>query len=158
MRAPCPAALLGSWCKAGTAWSVYYTDSPPAQILIFPHSYLYPIFALKDKAWIVNDSLAFNWILGILAGEFTLRAFLNCRLDLAQAESVVQLVAAKTSAAAQSALAGIQVGTLWSLNAEMQINVCLACCFFILGTRFASLRTSLQENSKFSSLSAESTS
>ncbi|XP_024392009.1 uncharacterized protein [Physcomitrium patens] len=43
-------------------------------------------------------------------GEFTLRAFLNGRLDLAQAESVAQLVAAKTSVAAQSALAGIQGG------------------------------------------------
>lgn len=38
-----------------------------------------------------------------------MRAFLNGRLDLAQAESVAQLVAAKTSVAAQSALAGIQV-------------------------------------------------
>lgn len=43
------------------------------------------------------------------AGEFTLRAFLNGRLDLAQAENVAQLVAAKTPLAAQTALAGIQV-------------------------------------------------
>lgn len=43
-------------------------------------------------------------------GEFTLRAFLNGRLDLAQAESVAQVVAAKTSAAAETALAGIQGG------------------------------------------------
>ncbi len=45
----------------------------------------------------------------MFAGEFTLRAFLNGRLDLAQAESVAQVVAAKTSAAAETALAGIQV-------------------------------------------------
>jgi hypothetical protein len=45
----------------------------------------------------------------VCAGEFTLRAFLNGRLDLAQAESVAQVVAAKTSAAAETALAGIQV-------------------------------------------------
>jgi tRNA modification GTPase len=46
----------------------------------------------------------------VCAGEFTLRAFLNGRLDLAQAESVAQVVAAKTSAAAETALAGIQGG------------------------------------------------
>lgn len=43
-------------------------------------------------------------------GEFTLRAFLNGRLDLAQAESVLQLVTARTPAAADSALAGLQGG------------------------------------------------
>jgi tRNA modification GTPase len=42
-------------------------------------------------------------------GEFTLRAFLNGRLDLAQAESVMQLVGAKTVSAADSALAGLMV-------------------------------------------------
>lgn len=41
-------------------------------------------------------------------GEFTLRAFLNGRLDLSQAENVGKLVSAKTTAAADSALAGIQ--------------------------------------------------
>ena len=43
-------------------------------------------------------------------GEFTLRAFLNGRLDLSQAESVASLVSARTTAAADSALAGIQGG------------------------------------------------
>jgi tRNA modification GTPase len=42
-------------------------------------------------------------------GEFTLRAFLNGRLDLSQAESVMQLVGAKTVSAADSALAGLMV-------------------------------------------------
>lgn len=42
-------------------------------------------------------------------GEFTLRAFLNGRLDLAQAENVSRLISAKSAAAADSALAGIQV-------------------------------------------------
>ncbi len=41
-------------------------------------------------------------------GEFTLRAFLNGRLDLTQAESVIDLVGAKSPQAAQSALAGLQ--------------------------------------------------
>jgi tRNA modification GTPase len=41
-------------------------------------------------------------------GEFTLRAFLNGRLDLTQAESIADLVGAQSPAAAQSALAGLQ--------------------------------------------------
>ncbi|MGK7891611.1 MAG: tRNA uridine-5-carboxymethylaminomethyl(34) synthesis GTPase MnmE [Leptolyngbyaceae cyanobacterium] len=41
-------------------------------------------------------------------GEFTLRAFLNGRLDLTQAESVADLVGARSPQAAQTALAGIQ--------------------------------------------------
>jgi tRNA modification GTPase len=41
-------------------------------------------------------------------GEFTLRAFLNGRLDLTQAESITDLVGARSPQAAQTALAGIQ--------------------------------------------------
>lgn len=41
-------------------------------------------------------------------GEFTLRAFLNGRLDLTQAESISDLVGAQSPAAAQAALAGLQ--------------------------------------------------
>lgn len=41
-------------------------------------------------------------------GEFTLRAFLNGRLDLTQAEGVAELVGAQSPAAAQAALAGLQ--------------------------------------------------
>ncbi|MGF1493657.1 MAG: tRNA uridine-5-carboxymethylaminomethyl(34) synthesis GTPase MnmE [Microcoleaceae cyanobacterium] len=41
-------------------------------------------------------------------GEFTLRAFLNGRLDLTQAESVAEIVGAQSPAAAQVALAGLQ--------------------------------------------------
>ncbi|MEG5060930.1 tRNA uridine-5-carboxymethylaminomethyl(34) synthesis GTPase MnmE [Microcoleus sp. A2-C5] len=41
-------------------------------------------------------------------GEFSLRAFLNGRLDLTQAESISDLVGAQSPAAAQSALAGLQ--------------------------------------------------
>lgn len=41
-------------------------------------------------------------------GEFTLRAFLNGRLDLAQAEGIADLVGAQSPQAAQLALAGIQ--------------------------------------------------
>jgi len=45
----------------------------------------------------------------LLLGEFTLRAFLNGRLDLSQAENVARLIAAKSVAAADAALQGIQV-------------------------------------------------
>lgn len=49
-------------------------------------------------------------------GEFTLRAFLNGRLDLSQAENVGKLISAKSIAAADAALAGIQVCILsWDL-------------------------------------------
>ncbi|XP_070056163.1 uncharacterized protein [Nicotiana tomentosiformis] len=41
-------------------------------------------------------------------GEFTLRAFLNGRLDLSQAENVEKLISAKSVAAADAALAGIE--------------------------------------------------
>ncbi|MFQ3613277.1 MAG: tRNA uridine-5-carboxymethylaminomethyl(34) synthesis GTPase MnmE [Cyanobacteriota bacterium] len=41
-------------------------------------------------------------------GEFSLRAFLNGRIDLTQAESVADLVAARSPQAAQMALAGLQ--------------------------------------------------
>ncbi|CAL8463932.1 g3467 [Coccomyxa elongata] len=43
-------------------------------------------------------------------GEFTLRAFLNGRLDLSQAEAVAALVNARTAEAADSALAGMTGG------------------------------------------------
>ncbi|MBL1176017.1 tRNA uridine-5-carboxymethylaminomethyl(34) synthesis GTPase MnmE [Pantanalinema sp. GBBB05] len=41
-------------------------------------------------------------------GEFTLRAFLNGRLDLTQAESITDLVGSRSPQAAQTALAGLQ--------------------------------------------------
>ncbi|MDJ0633474.1 MAG: tRNA uridine-5-carboxymethylaminomethyl(34) synthesis GTPase MnmE [Xenococcaceae cyanobacterium MO_188.B29] len=41
-------------------------------------------------------------------GEFTLRAFLNGRIDLTQAESVAELVGAQSSQASEVALAGLQ--------------------------------------------------
>lgn len=47
-----------------------------------------------------------------LSGEFTLRAFLNGRLDLSQAENVGKLISSKSVAAADAALAGIQVCVL----------------------------------------------
>eukprot|EP00271_Cylindrocystis_brebissonii_P016236 TRINITY_DN39564_c0_g1_i1.p1 TRINITY_DN39564_c0_g1~~TRINITY_DN39564_c0_g1_i1.p1 ORF type:complete len:604 (-),score=115.69 TRINITY_DN39564_c0_g1_i1:68-1723(-) len=53
------------------------------------------------------------------AGEFSLRAFLNGRLDLAQAESVAALVEARSREAADSALAAVQ-GGLSSFVADLR--------------------------------------
>jgi len=55
-------------------------------------------------------------------GEFTRRAFLNGRIDLAQAESVADLVGAKTAGAARSALRqlhGELSGTLGALRGRL---------------------------------------
>jgi tRNA modification GTPase len=54
-------------------------------------------------------------------GEFTLRAFLNGRLDLTQAESINDLVGAKSPQAAQAALTGLQ-GKLRSPIRELRAN------------------------------------
>jgi len=51
-----------------------------------------------------------------LPGEFTLRAFLHGKMDLAQAEAVADLIAAESEAAAQNALRHIRGG----FSAELQ--------------------------------------
>ena len=56
-------------------------------------------------------------------GEFTLRAFLNGRLDLTQAESVIELVSAQSQAASKVALAGLQ-GKLGSPISDLR-TTCL---------------------------------
>eukprot|EP00890_Picochlorum_soloecismus_P000563 jgi/Picsp_1/1507/NSC_04985-R1_trna modification gtpase len=57
-------------------------------------------------------------------GEFTLRAYLNGRMDLSQAESVASLVSARTVAAADSALAGLSGGLGQEIDNVR--SVCLA--------------------------------
>ncbi len=55
-------------------------------------------------------------------GEFSLRAFLNGRIDLTQAESVADLVSARSPQAAQMAIAGLQgklAGAIRSLRQEL---------------------------------------
>ncbi|MEM6598827.1 MAG: tRNA uridine-5-carboxymethylaminomethyl(34) synthesis GTPase MnmE, partial [Cyanobacteria bacterium P01_C01_bin.69] len=52
-------------------------------------------------------------------GEFTLRAFLNGRLDLTQAESIADLVGAQSPQAAQNALMGIR-GKLASVIRQLR--------------------------------------
>ncbi|KAJ0026450.1 hypothetical protein Pint_08297 [Pistacia integerrima] len=81
-------------------------------------------------------------------GEFTLRAFLNGRLDLSQAENVEKLVSAKSVAAADAALAGIQAcfpyrNYIYLSFQWHQNNGPLIICFFWQGG-FSSLVKSLR--------------
>ncbi|KAM7514604.1 hypothetical protein LguiA_004187 [Lonicera macranthoides] len=74
----------------------------------------------KNPCFIVTCPVLTGWMWAdscmspgmTVIGEFTLRAFLNGRLDLAQAENVGKLVSAKSVAAADAALAGIQASRL----------------------------------------------
>jgi tRNA modification GTPase len=54
-------------------------------------------------------------------GEFSLRAFLNGRIDLTQAESIAELVSAQSKKASQIALAGLQ-GKLGSPIRQLRIT------------------------------------
>lgn len=69
-------------------------------------------FLAKDSESFISFVLAG---FAVHSGEFTLRAFLNGRLDLSQAENVEKLISAKSSAAADAALEGIQAYTLHPL-------------------------------------------
>ena len=53
-------------------------------------------------------------------GEFTLRAFLNQKLDLVQAESVADIIEASTSQAARCAVRSLQGGFSMTINALVQ--------------------------------------
>lgn len=57
------------------------------------------------------------------SGEFTLRAYLNGRLDLSQAENVEKLIVAKSVAAADAALAGLQACNFCMLCSGFQDSV-----------------------------------
>lgn len=73
----------------------------------------------------------------LLSGEFTLRAFLNGRLDLSQAENVGRLIAARSAAAADSALAGIQACDIVMCNSTLfscyvlQLCIVFPCCVMV---------------------------
>ena len=86
-------------------------NAPESRVLVLP--YLRP--ALDSLRWIQQNRRIFylgSWLGAFLdagarlaePGEFTRRAFLNGRLDLAQAESVADLIDAASREAARSAL------------------------------------------------------
>ena len=84
------------------------------------------LLMLKPRSFTREDVVEFHCHGGIIAvqevlqlcvaqgarlaqpGEFSLRAFLNGRIDLTQAESIAELVSARSKAAGQVALAGLQ--------------------------------------------------
>ncbi len=69
------------------------------------------------------------------AGEFTKRAFMSGKMDLSQAESVIDLIDAKSSTGVQSALAGLQgrmrdvVSQLRSRLEQLRMELCVAVDF-----------------------------
>lgn len=79
-----------------------------------PHSYTgEDVLELQGHGGIAMPQLVLQRCLELGAriaqpGEFTLRAFLNDKLDLAQAESVADLIDATTSQAARSAMRSLQ--------------------------------------------------
>ncbi len=76
-----------------------------------PHSYTgedVVEFSCHGSPHLLNRVLALTWRLGARPaepGEFTQRAFLNGKLDLAQAESVADLIRARTDAQHRTAIA-----------------------------------------------------
>ncbi len=97
------------------------------------------LLMLKPRSYTREDVVEFHCHGGIIAvqevlqlciaqgarlaqpGEFTLRAFLNGRIDLTQAEGVAELVAAQSKAASQLALAGLQ-GKLGSSIRDLRLT------------------------------------
>ncbi|MDJ0596421.1 MAG: tRNA uridine-5-carboxymethylaminomethyl(34) synthesis GTPase MnmE [Pleurocapsa sp. MO_226.B13] len=97
------------------------------------------LLMLKPRSYTREDVVEFHCHGGIIAvqevlqlciaqgarlaqpGEFTLRAFLNGRIDLTQAEGVAELVAAQSKAASQVALAGLQ-GKLGSSIRDLRLT------------------------------------
>ena len=92
-------------------------DECMAVIMRAPHSYTREDvveFQLHGSPMAMKQTLDACIRLGARpaeAGEFTLRAFLNGRIDLSQAESVMQLIRASSDRAARKALSQLNGGT-----------------------------------------------
>lgn len=63
---------------------------------------------LNDKDFMLNNKLHHPMVRLARPGEFTERAFLNGRIDLSQAESVMDLISAKSEIAAKTALSQLK--------------------------------------------------
>lgn len=72
--------------------------------------------ACTDRKTEINHIMCGIKFVLFISGEFTLRAFLNGRLDLSQAENVRKLISAKSIVAAEAALAGIQACLISALR------------------------------------------
>ena len=91
-------------------------DECMAVLMRAPHSYTRENVAelqLHGGAWAANRVLNALFAMGVRParpGEFTLRAFLNGRVDLSRAEAVMRLIHASGEAAARSALRQLSGG------------------------------------------------
>jgi tRNA modification GTPase len=68
----------------------------------------------------ITDILTDNGAIPAVAGEFTLRAFLNGRIDLTEAEAVADLISAKTEESAAAALRQLKGALLTEVQALRQ--------------------------------------
>ncbi|MDA8442516.1 MAG: tRNA uridine-5-carboxymethylaminomethyl(34) synthesis GTPase MnmE [Peptococcaceae bacterium] len=85
-------------------------DEVLVSIMRSPHSYTgEDVVEINCHGGVVAQQIILNLVLSsgarlALPGEFTKRAFINGRLDLAQAEAIIDLIRAKTSLSAASAV------------------------------------------------------
>jgi len=80
----------------------------------------------------ILDAVARAGAVAAMPGEFTLRAFLNGRIDLVEAEAVADVVNAASSAslrAAQAALSGRLTDTIEEIRAELREVLALAAAY-----------------------------
>jgi tRNA modification GTPase len=68
----------------------------------------------------ISDILTDNGAIPAVAGEFTLRAFLNGRIDLTEAEAVADLISAKTEESAAAALRQLKGALLTEIQGLRQ--------------------------------------
>jgi tRNA modification GTPase len=135
--------LLGSFFESPWVETDYASVSPLDELLVAhypgPHSYtgndLVEIFCHGNPMVVSGIIDALGRLGARLArpGEFTLRAFLNGRLDLAQAEAVATLVSARTRQAGRMALTQLEGGLsreigairerLIDLSAELEARI-----------------------------------
>lgn len=127
-------AIFGSWIVANPEGGVdgAVIDTGLTVFMKGPHSYTgndLAEFQCHGSAAVVRRLMAAAVKLGARPaepGEFTRRAFLNGRMDLAQAEAVADLIRAETDAAAGAAQAQLAGGLSAKVNALREQLIDLA--------------------------------
>ncbi len=122
-------AIFGGWLDPETAEPI---DS--GLTLYFPHAHSFTGNELAElychgSPAVVRRLIRACSALGARpaqAGEFTRRAFLNGRLDLAQAEAVADLIAAETDASARAALGQLAGGLSREVRSLREVLITLA--------------------------------
>lgn len=125
-------AIYGSWVEADGGNNGAVIDTGLTVFMKGPHSYTgndLAEFQCHGSAAVVRRLMAAAVKLGARPaepGEFTRRAFLNGRMDLAQAEAVADLIRAETDAAANAAQAQLAGGLSSKVNALREQLIDLA--------------------------------